>query len=185
MGGGEYPRATTFTASPEQAIVRVPGDYATIHDALAALPGDGVVEVSDSGVYPEPAGLDVGVRAKGHIELRAADGSRPTLVLGDAISVTGGSGGQFDLNGFLIAYAAPSASTKPPAALLRSPDAPANKLANLDIAHCTFVPGWALESSGGPMSNSSGALAYPGPAVLVDNSDLTLTSPASFSARCI
>jgi hypothetical protein len=174
IGGGEYPRASTFTASPEQAMVRVPGDYRHIHEALVALSGDGVVEVSDSGVYREPAGLDVSVRANGHIELRAADGSRPTLILGDAISVTGGSAAQFNLNGFLITYAAPKASSKPPSALLSSPGAKANELANLGIAHCTFVPGWALESNGEPTTNSSGELAYAGPAVLVERSALAV-----------
>jgi hypothetical protein len=174
IGGGEYPRASTFTASPEQAIIRVPGDYPNIHEALAALSGDGVVEVSNSGIYAEPAGLDVSVRANGHIELRAADGSRPTLILGEAISVTGGSEGQFNLNGFLMTYAPPAAASKPPAALLYSPDTKANELANLGITHCTFVPGWALQSNGEPKTNSSGELTYAGPAVLVDSSGLAV-----------
>src|SRR5262249_6680706 len=54
MGGGEYPRSATFTASPEQPVLRVPGDYATIHDALNALGGDGVVEITNSDIYSEP-----------------------------------------------------------------------------------------------------------------------------------
>ncbi len=175
IGGGEYPRASTFKASPEQAIVRVPGDYPSIHDALAALPGDGVVEVSDSGVYPEPAGLNVSVGANGHIELRAADGSRPTLILGETISVTGGSAGQFSLNGFLITYAPPQSSSTPPAALLYSPAGNSNEPTNLGITHCTFVPGWALQPNGEPEENASGALTYAGPAVLIDNSGLAVT----------
>jgi hypothetical protein len=55
MGGGEYPRTASFAASPKQAIVRVPGDCPTIHQALNALPGDGVVEITDSNLYAEPA----------------------------------------------------------------------------------------------------------------------------------
>ncbi|HTW47747.1 MAG TPA: hypothetical protein VMD92_07355 [Acidobacteriaceae bacterium] len=182
IGGGEYPRASSFTASPEQAIVRVPGDYPNIHEALAALSGDGVVEVSNSGVYSEPNGLDVSVRANGHIELRAADGSRPTLILGNTISVTGatisgvsGVESAFDLNGFLIAYAPPETTSKPPAALLYSPAAKANALTSLGITHCTFVPGWALESNGEPKTTSTGALTYPGPAVLDDSAGLAVT----------
>jgi hypothetical protein len=174
IGGGEYPRASTFKASPEQAIIRVPGDHPTIHEALAALSGDGVVEVSDSDVHTEPAGLDVNVRAGGHIELRAADGARPTLILGDTISVTGGSASQFDLNGLLISYAPPASST-PPAALLHSPAASSNELTSLAITHCTFVPGWALQPGGEPQQNSSGALTYPGPAVGIDNPGLDVT----------
>ena len=117
MGGGEYPRADTFAASPEQAVVRVPGDYPTIHEALGTLPGDGVVEITDSGRYAEPAGLGVVVKANGHIELRAADGCRPTLVLGEAISVTGGAESLFDLNGLVVTYAPPSAGAPLPPAL--------------------------------------------------------------------
>jgi len=174
IGGGEYPRASTFTASPEQTIVRVPGDYAAIQDALASLAGDGVVEVSDSGIYAEPAGLTVSVRANGHIELRAADESRPTLILGGEISVTGGAGGEFDINGFLIGYAPPEAASTPPAALLDVPSA-TNSLANLAIAHCTFVPGWALQSDGEPLASSAGQLTYAGPAVLVAAAGVNVT----------
>jgi hypothetical protein len=166
IGGGEYPRHSTFTASPEQAIVRVPGDCATLHEALAALAGDGVVEVTSSSIFTEPAGLAVNVRADGHIELRAADGSRPTLILGDAISVTGGDDAAFDLNGFLITCAPPTAAATPPAALL---SAPASSLTHLGITHCTFVPGWALEENGEPQP------AYAGlPAIAVANSGLSV-----------
>lgn len=182
IGGGEYPRASSFTASPEQAIVRVPGDYPNIHEALAALSGDGVVEVSNSDVYSEPNGLDVSVRANGHIELRAADGSRPTLVLGESITVTGetipgvsGIESAFNLNGFLITYEPPGVTSKPPIALLHSPGTTTNALTGLGITHCTFVPGWALESNGGPRETSSGALTYGGPAVLVASSGLAVT----------
>jgi hypothetical protein len=164
IAGGEYPRLSTFAASPEQAIVRVPGDYATIHEALAALPGDGVVEVSDSGIYSEPAGVAVNVRANGHIELRAADGFRPTLLLGGPITVAGAAESDFDLNGFLIAFA-PSGST--PAALLHVPASSGNALTRLGITHCTFVPGWALQSNGEPQTTYAGL-----PAVLVEISGL-------------
>jgi hypothetical protein len=175
MGGGEYPREATFTASPEQAIVRVPGDYATIHDALAALPGDGVVEVTSSplpntnDVFNEPGGLNINVSANGHIELRAADGFRPTLVLGGEITVTGGTEGAFDLNGFVITYTPPESGASPPAALLYSPASSTNQLVHLGITHCTFVPGWALQSNGTPQT------AYAGlPTVLVEASGLAV-----------
>ena len=152
IGGGEYPREATFTASPEQPIVRVPGDYATIHEALAVLPGDGVVEVTKSAVYTELAGLSIPVRANGHIELRAAEGARPTLILSGEISVTGGAEAAFDLNGFVITYAPPPTGAAPPAALLHAPAGSKNQLAHLGVTHCTLVPGWALQTSGAPQS---------------------------------
>ncbi len=169
MGGGEYPRESTFTASPEQVVVRVPGDYTTIHEALAALPGDGVVEVTDSAIYNEPSGLTINVTANGHIELRGADGSRPTLTLGGEITVTGGAEGAFDLNGFVISYLSPSTGATPPAALLYTPAGSANQLVHLGITHCTLVPGWALQPNGTPQT------AYAGlPTVLVESSGLAL-----------
>jgi hypothetical protein len=168
IGGGEYPRESTFTASSEQAIVRVPGDYTTIQAALDALSGDGVVEVTGDGSYAESSGLAVNVRANGHIELRAADGSRPTLLLGSEITVTGASEAAFDLNGFLIAYA-PAAGTTSPAALLHAPGTSGNQLTHLGITHCTLVPGWALEPNGTPQ------LAYTGlPTLLVEISGLAV-----------
>ena len=163
MGGGEYPRADTFAASPEQAVVRVPRDYPTIHEALGTLPGDGVVEVTDSGRYNEPAGLGVVVKANGHIELRAADGCRPTLVLGEAISVTGGAESLFDLNGLVVTYAPPSGGAPLPPALVHATDGGSNLLSHLGLTHCTLVPGWALTPQGNPQP------AYAGqPALLVE-----------------
>jgi hypothetical protein len=173
IGGGEYPRESSFTASPEQAIVRVPGDYKTIHEALAALSGDGVVEVTDSGNYSEPSGLTINVRANGHIELRAAEGSRPTLFLGGEITVTGGAEAAFDLNGFLIAYA-PATGATTPAALLHVPAASTNLLTHLGITHCTLVPGWALEPNGDPQPAWAGL-----PTVLIESSGLALQAQES------
>jgi hypothetical protein len=150
IGGGEYPRAATFSASPEQVIVRVPGDYPSIKKAIDALPGDGVVEVTDSGLYSEINGLNVVVSANGHIELRAADGCRPTLILSDQISVIGGAQSAFDLNGFVIAYKPPSSGGTLPAALLHASGGSSNQLTNLGVTHCTLVPGWALMPGGEP-----------------------------------
>jgi hypothetical protein len=150
MGGGEYPRTATFSASPEQPVVRVPGDYATIHDALAALGGDGVVEVTDSGNYSESGGLGIAVKANGHIELRAADGCRPTVFVGGEIAVTGGAEGSLDLNGLVIAYAPPPAAPPLPPALVHVPNGGTNQLSQLRLRHCTLVPGCALTPSGDP-----------------------------------
>jgi hypothetical protein len=169
MGGGEYPRSASFTASPEQPTLRVPGDYATVHDALAALDGDGVVEITDSGTYSEPAGLSVAVKANGHVEFRAADGCRPTLILGREISATGEADSSLDLNGLLITYAPPSGGAPTPAALLHAPNGGANQLTHLGITHCTLVPGWALTPDGDPQP------AYAGlPTILAETSGLEL-----------
>jgi hypothetical protein len=170
-GGGEYPRAATFTASPEQVVVRV-GATDLISTALGTLPGDGVVEVTTSGVYHEPGGLKIPVRTSGHIELRAADGCRPTLVLGAEISVTGGQDATFDLNGFVVTYAPPTpAAGSPapalPAALVHAPSTTGNQLAQLTLAHCTLVPGWSLSSQGAPQQTGQPTLLAETPGLQV------------------
>jgi hypothetical protein len=126
------------------------------------------VEVTDSVIYSEPNGLNISVRANGHIELRAADEARPTLLLGKEISITGAGESALDLNGFLIAYAPPSGATTPEA-LLHLPAAGGNALARLNVTHCTVVPGWALKPDGTPQS------AYAGlPSLLVEISGLAV-----------
>jgi hypothetical protein len=162
MGGGEYARASSFTAGATQSVVHVPGDYATVQEAVKALPGDGVVEISDSNIHTEPAGVTVNVRANGHIEIRARDGAHPTLVLNGELSVIGGQDAEFDLNGILItSNASPSSSF---GALVHVPTTDVNKnnnqLSLLRIKHCTLVPGWAL-------TPPQGAPQHPGQPTLI------------------
>lgn len=148
LGGGEYPRTATFTASANQALIRVPGDYSTVHEAFTAIAGDGVIEITDNANYPEPTGLTLNVKAGGHVELRAADGVRPTIFLGGEFAISGGAESSVDLNGLVIAYS-PLGGTVP-AALLHVPASAANEQTHLGLIHCTLVPGWALTSNGEP-----------------------------------
>jgi hypothetical protein len=159
MGGGEYARASTFAAKPQAPVVHVPGDHATVSAALTALGGAGVVEITDSGVYTESGGLSVNVSADSLIELRAADGCRPTLFLGAEMSVVGATDAIFDINGLVIALA-PGTAPIPPA-LIHVPNTSDNELSQLGLTHCTVVPGWSLKSGGEPN--------YPGkPAILIE-----------------
>ena len=152
MGGGEYPRANSFAASANQAVVRVPGDYPTIQAALDALAGDGVVEITDSDLYQE-SGLSVKVSPNGRIELRAHDGFRPVLALSEEMVVTGGADSVFDLNGLIVTSAVAPANPTPQT-LIRVPanlsGGGANQLSSLGLTHCTLVPGWALKPDGDP-----------------------------------
>lgn len=167
MGGGEYPRAATFTAKPEQPILRVPGDYATVHEALAALGGAGVVEITNSGTYSEPNGLNLSVNPGGHVELRAADGCRPTVQLGKEFTVSGGAESSLDINGLVIAYSPPSGGAPLPVALVHLPAANANTLSHLGLTHCALVPGLVLTPQGDPDP------AYAGiPALFVSSTEL-------------
>jgi hypothetical protein len=166
MGGGEYPRAASFTAGPDLPVAKVPA-VGTIQAALDSLHGNGVVEITDSGVYAEPAGLSVQVRANGQIELRAADGCHPTLLVGQEISVTGGEESALDLNGICLAYARPALGAGLPLALVHVPGGPANQLSRLGLTHCTVVPGWVLSPREAPLYGNQ-------PALVVEPSGLAL-----------
>jgi hypothetical protein len=187
MGGGEYARASTFVGTPEQAVVQVPQqDFLTLQSALDALSGDGVVEITDSGTH-YANGLNVSVSAQGLIELRAAEGCRPTLIIDGAISVTGGPESAFYLNGLVVAYGLPPAGAAPtvtppvPPALLHAPSSSTNQLSILELRHCTLVPGWALTSQGGPQP------AYAGmPTLMAETSGLQVVIKKSIvGAMCV
>lgn len=160
MGGGEYPRANSFSAAPAQAVVRVPNDYTTIQAALDALAGDGVVEITDSGRYEEAGGVSVAVAAGRQIELRARDGCRPTLLLHGEMTVAGGPESAFNLNGLLVTCAVAPASPAPLALIhvTAGIGGATNGLSTVGLTHCTLVPGWALAPKGTPRYAGHAAL---------------------------
>ncbi len=126
MGGGEYDRAATLDAGAVP-IESVPAPHPAIQDALNAVAGGGVVEITDSGRYPvTPA---VAVHAGARIELRAANEHRPAFVLSGALDISGGAQAEVTLNGLLIAGGA-----------LRVASAAGNQLRRLRLRHCTLAP---------------------------------------------
>lgn len=172
MGGGEYPRADTFT--PETIVfpypdTATPARYTTLQGALtfaaANLGADlqVAVEITNSDVCQlnsvAAPGLQVVVPAGATIELRAADGHRPTLALGAEMTVVGGAGSTLNLNGLLVTYVAPAPNSLIPAALVHVPNAGGNQLAKLGLTHTTLVPGLAL--------NITGAAQFPAQASLL------------------
>jgi hypothetical protein len=87
--------------------------------------------------------------------LRAAHGKRPTLLLHSEIRVTGDASSTCALNGLLIAASAGMAPASPtPVALVhvppQRPDGNTNLLETLNLAHCTLVPGWSVETDTKP-----------------------------------
>jgi hypothetical protein len=136
MGGGEYARDRTLDAAGT-TVLRVPGDHATIQAALAALGGDGVVEITDSGRYEES--LAIAVQAGGHVVVRAAEQCRPTVVLGAALDLTGAADSACTLEGLLV-------SGQP----VNVPPGAGDGLARLHLVHVTLVPGLGLDADGDP-----------------------------------
>ncbi|WP_369255314.1 hypothetical protein [Geodermatophilus amargosae] len=155
------------------AVVRVrAGDGATVvNDAVRALqqsdrpPIHAVVELCDSGLYVEPVVVDV---AADHVlEIRAALGCRPTIVLParsediDDMLLRCGTRSRVVLDGIMVAAHAVRVSGDP---------------AEVVVRHCTFVPGWELDAACEPSNgeeaslvlthrprNRHGRRGYPGP----------------------
>lgn len=179
MGGGEYQRARPAIAGRQVYPVGPGKDSSdTIMAAVrkwradkAADPAaqDAVIEVLDSGVYAEA--IDIPLDEGDHLELRAAPGTRPVILLldryanrPDAMRVYGTG----QPNG--TTASGPAALTDPPlpqvdpvTGCLEHPDPPmptfvldgflvtgrsllvTGPVARVTIRHCTLVPGWSLE----------------------------------------
>ncbi|MBC8028979.1 MAG: hypothetical protein H7Z16_02620 [Pyrinomonadaceae bacterium] len=167
VGGGEYPRLSAFDTRQSEVldangtpiVNKVSNtffkdaadhdvNFTTINDALAQLgPEGGAVEIVNSGRYAETLTLDATGKL---IELRAADGSRPTVLLGADITITGGRNDEVVIDGLVIAGGALKVT---------------GDLGRLTLRHCTLVPGISLLADGTP--------AQPQAASLVIDSDRT------------
>ncbi len=135
LGGGEYGRDTTFL-SDLAPVVQAAND-ADLVAALAAPVSTKVVEVTGNGRHA--IGLTLTPADGARIELRAADGAWPTLVLGQDLVIDGGKGAEVTLNGFLVAGAAVTVAAT-------------SGLSRLRLVHCTLVPGLTLAPDGTPQS---------------------------------
>ncbi len=179
IGGGEYDRPVIQPAAA--AIYQVGADeaYPHIADALRQWqqdqPADAVIELAEGGVYVEP----IAITLKDHqsLQLRATSGCRAVIRLldwqtdqPDSLSVTLGYASRFTLEGLLItgrsvqvnsAAGAPldagsvDAASRPavsPTAGQTSTSSSATPCpAELNIRHCTLVPGWGLDNDGQPL----------------------------------
>jgi len=193
IGGGEYSRADSFKIQDEAWVFPFPDTagvprYTDLAGALSyamgqlSNNGEVAVEITSSQTYPIPLAtlaLTVNLPAETTLELRAAEGARPTLLLTGEISVTGGTVSTFCLNGLLIAASAGMTPTSPvPAALVHVPNQAAdgsfNHLGELSIKHCTLVPGWSVQTDDTPTQPTAPTLVVEprGCNVVVENSIL-------------
>jgi hypothetical protein len=127
--------------------VKVPADQPSIQAAVQAAIGRSpddtccVVEITDDGRYEETLTIDL--RAALVLEIRAADGVRPHVVLGADMPVTGDHGAKLILNGLLVSgHAVAVPATRP--------DGSPNRLETLAVRHATLVPGLTLQRTGDP-----------------------------------
>ena len=132
IGGGPYARPFDTSAD-----VSVPADAATIQAALnlaigmlSASKTSVVVEISVNDFFVETPALTIPDNAS--VQLRAADGKRPVLVLNGDLTVTGGNESAFNLNGLLVCGGSVTVQQNHPGVT--------NSIA-LQISHCTLNPG--------------------------------------------
>ncbi|MDW5265451.1 MULTISPECIES: hypothetical protein [Acidobacteriaceae] len=180
LGGGEYARAsggngnTGFLVTDPAWIVPFP-DTATaprytdlqgaIDFAIGEFAENGLiaVEITGSQIYSPAGQLLIDLPAGTTLELRAADGARPTLLLEDEIVITGDASSTAVLNGLLIAAAPATVPATPsPVALVHAPalltDGSYSHLGQLNLTHCTLVPGWSVNPQGEPLFPTSPTL---------------------------
>lgn len=150
IGGGEYGRAATFGPIPGPPKL-VPGGYANVTAALAAVSGGGIVEVANSRTYAETPALAASVSAR--VEVRAADGVRPTVLLGGDFIVAGGDDADITLNGLVIAGGTVRVRGTP---------------RHFRLRHCTLVPGIVLDPGGNPVQVTTPSLVIEAPDVEVE-----------------
>ncbi len=145
IGGGEYRRPISQEAGAK--VTRVtsvrglraalkrwerPRNAAAAAKAAQRPPRHEVIEIADSGVYVLPVRVHLG--AGETLQLRAAQRTRPVIGLvdwqaggSDALSVTGGEGSRFTLDGLLVYGRGVQAE---------------GQLRSLTVRHSTLVPGW-------------------------------------------
>ncbi len=165
LGGGEYARADSFLVGDEAFVFPFPdpANYPDLQGAInfaiskLTLNGAVAVEITTSETYPQTGSLNlkIDVPTGCTVELRAKDGTRPTLLLDSEISMTGNASSSCALNGLLLAASASMAPASPtPVALVhvpaKRPDGSTNQLEALSITHCTLVPGWSVATDGTP-----------------------------------
>ena len=174
MAGGEYSRGAGFTVSDPAWILPYPDTasvprYADLQQALnfavaqLALNGQVALELSGSDTQPLPGALTVDLPGGTTLELRAADGARPTLLLDGEFAVSGDALSSFTVNGLVLAAGAGMAPGSPaPATLFHvpalRPGGATNLLAQLNLTHCTLVPGWAAGPDGAPLQETAPTL---------------------------
>ena len=133
LGGGEYDRSRTFDTSADMAVEIANTDSSKTPSLDAAFPTgviDGSAKIVDSSRYIESfTSIDATDK---EVEIRAADGHRPTVILENALTMTGNANGIVTLNGLLIGAQTIQVASS-------------GTLGRLRLRHCTILP---LDSDG-------------------------------------
>ena len=162
MGGGEYPRASSFADKPAAAPSKAPRTSrwcacrATIQPSRPPSTHSPATASSRS---PTAIATQQACAHRKRQPQRPHRTARPRRLPpgpraeGGEMTVTGGKDSAFDLNGLVVTSSVAPANPTP-ATLIRVPanlsGGGANQLSNLGVTHCTLVPGWALAPDGDP-----------------------------------
>ena len=164
MGGGEYERQDGFVVTdPAKIVTYTTTAFASLQDAITAaialmgVEGKVALEIPDNATYTVATfgQLTIDLPKGTTLEVRAADGARPTLLLDGELAISGDANSVVILNGLLIGASAGMAPGTLATALVHvTPDRPSslgtNLLSELSLTHCTLLPGWSVDASGNP-----------------------------------
>jgi hypothetical protein len=153
LGGGEYDRSSTFDTSAGTGFEIANTDSSKLASLDAAFPTgviDRSAEIFDSSRYPEVF-TTIDATDK-NVEIRAADGVRPTVILENAVTITGNTNGVVTLNGLLI-----GAQTLQ---VLSTAD-----LGKLRLLHCTIIP---LDTDGSVKLDGTTVISIESPTTVVE-----------------
>ncbi len=160
IGGGSYERADELEAA---ATLHLPA-AGTVQDALDAVAAGGVIEFDDSHTYALAAGApNLAIDADAQVEIRAANGQRPLIVLSETtledasttrdFAIDAGAGAHIVLSGLVIAGGAVRVSGSP---------------ASLTLIDCTLVPGLGRTRANDPTDPGT-------PSLIVDAANVAVT----------
>jgi hypothetical protein len=148
IGGGEYERPLSQPSGYKLYRVGEAESLKRINEALAQWrndqPTDAVIEIMDSGVYVEQ--INVELQESQSLQIRAANRKRPVIRLldwqtdlPDALGIYMSRGSRFTLDGLLIAGRSLALRQKEGVQIIDTVCP-----AEVNIRHCTLVPGWGL-----------------------------------------
>jgi len=179
IGGGEYSRPisqpteyTLVRVGDGEEVRRIGDAWTRIQQEWAAnhnKPKNGVIEIADSGVYVEQ--LQIDLKEDQYLQIRAANRVRPLLRLldwqtdmPDALRVILSRNSRITFDGLLIAGRSVAVRARENSSAMKEAikeNDPAGRskgdnnsrevcLAEVNIRHCTLVPGWGLNLACAP-----------------------------------
>ncbi|HKP72082.1 MAG TPA: hypothetical protein VJT82_04035, partial [Pyrinomonadaceae bacterium] len=179
-GGGEYNRRVSQPAGARVYRVGVNEQFRNIHEAIVRWqrddPKDAVIELAESGVYMERIHVDL--REGQSLQIRAANRARAVIPLldwnvdqPDSLNVTLAKGSRFTLDGLLITGRAVhihgATRARKDKKKKGDGDEPGHGdhqdagevcASEVNIRHCTLVPGWGVYNNCEPRRPSKPSL---------------------------